>query len=91
VQDDGRPEIALQLAAVGKPLQPALEPPVQLTRAVREYAARISLRKRNRKGVGLARSRCPDLDRELTPRGAIVSEQQGFTVSLRNQANPVQL
>ena len=31
------------------------------------------------------------LDRELTHRGAIVSEQQGFTVSLRNQANPVQL
>jgi len=34
VQDDGRPEIALQLAAVCEPLQAAFELPVQLTRAV---------------------------------------------------------
>ena len=39
----------------------------------------------------LAISRSLDFDRDLPHRVAIVSEVQGFTVSLRTEANPVQL
>ena len=91
MQDDGRPELALQLAAVGKALQPALELPIELARAVRECARRASRGIGDRKGVGFALARRLDFDRDLPHRVAIVSEVQGFTVSLRNEANPVQL
>src|SRR5439155_1473628 len=41
--------------------------------------------------VGLAFPWRLDLDHDLPHRVAIVAELEGFTVSLRNQANPVQL
>ena len=61
---------------VGQPLEPTLELPVQLTRAIRECSFR-SLGEKDREGVRLALSRRPDLDCKLIHRGAMVSEVQG--------------
>jgi hypothetical protein len=91
VQDDGRSEVALELAAVGEALQPAVELSIELAGAVRERALAVPLGIGHGYEVGLAFSRLLDLDCELPHRVAIVSELQGFTVSLRNPANRVQL
>jgi hypothetical protein len=89
VEQHGLTEVALELAVLHEPLQPALQALVKGARPIRQGAA-VFLGEGDGQSIGLELARLPDFDRELVHRAAIVPKQ-GFTVPLRNLANRSQL
>ena len=80
MQQDGPTELAAKLPVVGELLELIVEVSVRA-------GGRVVFGEDERQGVGGSAARPGNLDLDLIHRGAMVSEEEGFTWFLRNCAN----